>query len=52
MDHRQHLLEIVVELSTRVAELVASLQPDFIYLTHIHWDHFQGFPFENSADPQ
>jgi UDP-MurNAc hydroxylase len=23
-------------------ELVASLKPDFIYLTHIHWDHFQG----------
>ncbi len=24
------------------AELVDSLRPDFIYLTHIHWDHFQG----------
>ncbi len=23
-------------------ELVANLKPDFIYLTHIHWDHFQG----------
>lgn len=23
-------------------DLVASLNPDFIYLTHIHWDHFQG----------
>jgi len=22
--------------------LIASLKPDFIYLTHIHWDHFQG----------
>ena len=22
--------------------LVESLKPDFIYLTHIHWDHFQG----------
>lgn len=22
--------------------LVDSLHPDFIYLTHIHWDHFQG----------
>ena len=22
--------------------LVDSLKPDFIYLTHIHWDHFQG----------
>lgn len=23
-------------------ELVAALKPDFIYLTHIHWDHFHG----------
>ncbi len=23
-------------------ELVDSLKPDFIYLTHIHWDHFHG----------
>src|SRR4051794_18696259 len=23
------------------AELVDSLAPDFIYLTHLHWDHFQ-----------
>ena len=23
-------------------ELVASLKPDYIYLTHIHWDHFHG----------
>jgi UDP-MurNAc hydroxylase len=23
------------------AELVANLKPDFIYLTHLHWDHFQ-----------
>ncbi len=22
--------------------LVNSLEPDYIYLTHIHWDHFQG----------
>ena len=22
-------------------ELVESLKPDFIYLTHLHWDHFQ-----------
>ena len=22
-------------------ELVDSLSPDFIYLTHLHWDHFQ-----------
>lgn len=23
-------------------ELIASLKPDYIYLTHIHWDHFAG----------
>lgn len=23
-------------------ELVSSLKPDYIYLTHIHWDHFHG----------
>jgi UDP-MurNAc hydroxylase len=23
-------------------DLVESLRPDFIYLTHIHWDHFHG----------
>jgi len=23
-------------------ELVRSIKPDFIYVTHIHWDHFQG----------
>jgi UDP-MurNAc hydroxylase len=23
-------------------DLVETLRPDFIYLTHIHWDHFQG----------
>jgi UDP-MurNAc hydroxylase len=23
-------------------ELVDSLRPDYIYLTHIHWDHFHG----------
>jgi hypothetical protein len=23
-------------------QLVRSLKPDFIYVTHIHWDHFQG----------
>ena len=23
-------------------ELIEGLRPDFIYLTHIHWDHFQG----------
>ena len=24
------------------AELVESLRPDYIYLTHMHWDHFHG----------
>ena len=23
-------------------DLIASLKPHFIYLTHVHWDHFQG----------
>ncbi|APB35247.1 Zn-dependent hydrolase of the beta-lactamase fold [Gloeomargarita lithophora Alchichica-D10] len=23
-------------------ELIANLQPDYIYLTHLHWDHFHG----------
>src|SRR6478672_8307857 len=23
-------------------KLIASLRPDWIYLTHIHWDHFHG----------
>jgi UDP-MurNAc hydroxylase len=23
-------------------DLIAGLRPDFIYLTHIHWDHFHG----------
>lgn len=23
------------------ADLIASLRPDYIYLTHLHWDHFQ-----------
>jgi len=23
-------------------EMIAQLKPSFIYLTHIHWDHFQG----------
>ena len=22
--------------------LPAELRPDFVYLTHLHWDHFQG----------
>ena len=31
--------------------LVDSLKPDFIYLTHIHWDHFQGASLKR-FDPQ
>ena len=32
-------------------DLIASLKPDFVYITHVHWDHFQGpslrkFPLE------
>jgi UDP-MurNAc hydroxylase len=23
-------------------ELIASVKPDYIYLTHVHWDHFHG----------
>jgi len=23
-------------------ELLASIKPDYVYLTHIHWDHFHG----------
>ncbi len=23
-------------------DLIASLKPDYIYITHLHWDHFQG----------
>src|SRR2546425_1182545 len=23
-------------------ELIENLQPDYIYITHIHWDHFHG----------
>lgn len=31
-------------------ELVDDLQPNFIYLTHLHWDHFQG-PSLKRFDP-
>ena len=31
--------------------LVESLRPDFIYLTHIHWDHFQSASLRH-FDPQ
>jgi UDP-MurNAc hydroxylase len=32
-------------------ELVESLKPDFIYLTHLHWDHFQGVTLKR-FDPE
>ena len=45
-------------------ELFDGLQPDAIYLTHVHWDHFHGLtlkkfardttiviPYERSPDP-
>ena len=32
-------------------ELVASLKPDFIYLTHLHWDHFQSVSLKR-FDPE
>jgi UDP-MurNAc hydroxylase len=32
-------------------ELVASLRPDFIYLTHLHWDHFQSVSLKR-FDPE
>jgi UDP-MurNAc hydroxylase len=30
-------------------ELVARLRPDLVYLTHIHWDHFQGASLKRFA---
>jgi UDP-MurNAc hydroxylase len=30
-------------------ELVARLRPDFVYLTHIHWDHFHGASLKRFA---
>jgi UDP-MurNAc hydroxylase len=32
-------------------ELVESLKPDFIYLTHLHWDHFQSVSLKR-FDPE
>lgn len=31
-------------------ELVDSLRPDFIYLTHLHWDHFQAASLRRFSD--
>lgn len=30
-------------------ELIASVNPDFVYLTHIHWDHFHGWSLRKFA---
>jgi UDP-MurNAc hydroxylase len=32
-------------------ELIADLHPDFIYLTHLHWDHFHGPSLRRLFDP-
>ena len=32
----------LVESAGAGPEIVARLEPDFIYLTHLHWDHFHG----------
>jgi len=31
--------------------LVESLRPDYIYLTHLHWDHFHGASLRRLFDP-
>src|SRR5205814_3195917 len=32
--------------------LVETLHPDFIYLTHMHWDHFHGRSEEHTSELQ
>lgn len=32
-------------------ELIANLRPDFVYLTHLHWDHFHGPSLQKLFDP-
>ena len=32
-------------------ELIENLKPDYIYLTHLHWDHFHGSSLKNSNKP-
>jgi len=34
------------------AELIANLQPDYIYLTHLHWDHFHGATLKKIFAPE
>lgn len=39
---RKLLLALMWNYHPVSPELVNSLKPDFIYLTHVHWDHFHG----------
>jgi UDP-MurNAc hydroxylase len=33
------------------ADLISDLKPDYIYLTHLHWDHFHGASLKKLFDP-
>jgi UDP-MurNAc hydroxylase len=33
-------------------ELITDLRPDYIYLTHLHWDHFHGPSLKKLFDPR
>jgi UDP-MurNAc hydroxylase len=33
-------------------DLISALKPDFIYLTHLHWDHFHGPSLRKLFDPK
>ena len=32
-------------------ELIENLKPDYIYITHLHWDHFHGSSLKKFFDP-
>ena len=32
-------------------EILSKIQPDYIYLTHLHWDHFHGPSLQKFFDP-
>lgn len=34
------------------AELIENLRPDYIYLTHLHWDHFHGASLKKLFSPE
>ncbi len=34
------------------SELIANLRADFVYLTHLHWDHFHGPSLQKLFDPR